>query len=369
MAAFGVSRPGRGVTLSVAGELPSTLRSGETVTVRVVAKLTGDQWQVSLSGKLLAVTSNVRLTVGTVYRAGVERLPTGRILLRLIPNDSGLRIARQLGVPQSPALQMAINALVQSHMAIVPEQVSAVLATLQRLRRLDDGAARVVALLHDRGLHLTAAQIEELLQALAGISDGGQSGGFAGGDPGDNRDGGEDEKSETSSGEKVGSDPDLDVMAAVGDAVRFFCTRASEFGDHVLQLFNHLPAAHDRWLVIPFGYSVETAEETPLELRGSLRLRICATGGSQKADRARLFVDCGGESLLFAWPLDGSDNDRGALEVFANRKFDREQLDELKRVVSRLGFTAPELIMPLTDTDGFTGGQEHVEIEFVDESL
>ncbi|HUX13405.1 MAG TPA: hypothetical protein VMW87_10270 [Spirochaetia bacterium] len=367
-AAADVAREARAVTLAVAGDLPSTLRSGETVTLRVVGKLAGDAWQVSLSGKLLSVSSEVRLTIGTVLRAAVERLPNNRILLRLIPNDSGARVARQLGVPESPVLQMAINALVQSRIAIVPEQVSAVLTTLQRLRRQDEGAARVVALLHDRGLHLTAAQIEELLQALAGISDGGQSGEFADRHPRDPKDPGADAGSGDVAGGNPRSNIEQDVMNAVGDAVRFFCMRTSEIGDHVLQLFNHLPAVHDRWLVIPFGYSVEASEEGAQAVRGSLRLRVAGTTGSEKVDRARLYVESDGESWLFAWPIRGAEKDQGAMEVFADGEFDRDRFDHLVHIVKGLGFAPPARIMPLAGTDGFTGGQEHIDIAFVDES-
>jgi len=366
---------GSGVALSLGRGVASQLKPGEIVTLRVVQPVAGGQWQVSLSGKLLTVTAQVQLQPGAVMRAVVEKT-AGRVLLRLIPDSLPARISQSLGLPNTPQLGLAVDALLQSHMALSAGQVTSVLKALLRLRRQDAGSARVLALLHDRGLSFTSDQVEELLTALegapawAGDADGGQRRNYR--EPDGNH---EEPESRSRPSARAG------VRDAVGGALRFFCGRTAGIGDHLLQLFNHIPARHDGWVVIPFGYAVTERSgvraQEEMSVNGSLRLHVTtqtARSVGPEVDSARLYVSCGGSSWLFGWPLDG-DREPGnpaetrRMEIHTDAEPGRASLRELFATVRRLGFVPPASLLPLSNSDGFSVGEPERGAFEVNESL
>jgi len=323
--------------------------------------MAGGQWQVSLSGKLLTVTANVPLKPGAVVRAVVEQVG-GRVLLRVVPDSLQARLAQTLGLPESPELGVAIAALMRSHMALSSEQITSVFKALVRLRRQDAGSARVLAMLHDRGLKLTADQVEELLLTLEGVQGWGNGGGSSRGrDFGDP--GGRARDRETFA--RIQSP--RSTRDAVGGALRYFCGRTTEIGDHLLQLFNHVSPLHERWLVIPFGYALseDGDRQNEVGVNGSLRLLIAG----QRADRARLYVQCAGGSWLFGWNLNPGGPETRRMEIHTDSDPGRRETGELFATVRKLGFIPPPAPAPLIASDGFSVGDGRPDLYEVNESL
>ena len=235
-----------------------SLRSGDSVLVTVIKRLTGNKWAVGIRGRVLPARSEVELSPGQRLRA-VVAVQHGRITLKISgqPADPIQDLIVRQGLQPSQLLENIVTAFLRSGLSMAPERLDQVRALLNRLRLDPKKFARIIAVILEKGIDPRSRGLEQLLLLL----------GYGEQDSGEQR------------RRRRTLDPEQLVQQLRSDIERPESGEGSS-----LQVFNHLQGPEHTWVVIPISYSFEGSGP----IRGTLRLRYNVR--QQQTDRLIVVV-------------------------------------------------------------------------------
>jgi len=333
------------ISLSLRNSAGVSLRTGDTVDVRLLKQISGARWQISLNGKVLSAAVHLPAKPGMILFARVANLPGGKLVLEVMPPAAEKRIAAQLGLQPSPDVRAVISALMSSGMSIQPARVEQILSLFMKLRTRSASTARILAMLDDRGINLSADQIEQLIQELGANGGAGSESGSGSSDPRDQQERGTNSQVHESSAPAPQLVEPEALSARLAELLHYFVERTSSPDSHLLQLFNHVVAEHDHWIAIPFGYNLDD-----MAVHGSLRVRVRT--GSNRSPQVALLVELSGDRWLISWPLTSSDQFRPVRIYHSGAsRLDAQVVGEQ---LAGLGFKLTGGIHSLSESDGFS---------------
>jgi hypothetical protein len=311
-----------------------SLRSGDSVLVTVIKRLTGRKWAVGIRGRVLPAFSEVELTPGQRLRALVG-IQHGRITLKISGQAADPiqdLIVRQ-GLQPNQLVESIVTAFLRSGLAIAPERLNQVRQLLERLRLDPKKFARIIAIIMEKAIDPRSRGLEQLLAVLGyGEQD---SGGKQG------------------RGRRRSLDPEKLAQQLRADIER------PESGEGSgLQVFNHLRGPEHTWVVIPFDYSLEGSGP----VCGTIRLRYNVR--RQQTDCLIVVVrSAGGGKWSFVLRPQGSE-----LFIFgdAGNNRSKAELDVLRLKLQNLGVKTDDTIREDQNFDGFDLPWEELSYHYVD---
>jgi hypothetical protein len=311
-----------------------SLRSGDSVFVTVIKRLTGGKWAVGIRGRVLPAFSEVDLTPGQRLRALVT-IQGGRITLKIAGQaaDPIQELIVRQGLQPGELMESILTAFLRSGLAVVPERLQQVRALLRKFRLDPKKFSRIIAVLLEKQIDLRSPGLEQLLFLL----------GYGEGEP----------QGRQGRGRDGSRDPDRLAEQLNGDIERPESGKGSS-----LQVFNHLPGSEHTWIVIPLDYSFEGSGR----VYGTLRLRYNV--GQQRTDRLIVAVrDDRGGKWSFVLNTPGPE-----LFVFGDPidKRSRAELDVLLLKLQNLGVKTDDTIREDRNFDGFDLPWEELSYHYVD---
>jgi hypothetical protein len=309
-----------------------SLRSGDSVLVTVIKRLTGGKWAVGIRGRVLPAFSEVELTPGQRLRALVG-IQHGRITLKIAGRaaDPIQELIVRQGLQPNQLVESIVTAFLRSSLAITPERVRQVSHLLERLRLDPKKFARIIAVILEKGIVLRSRGLEQLLNLL----------GY-----GEQESGGE-------QGRRRSRDADQLVRQLRSDVERPEGGKGSS-----LQVFNHLKGSRHTWVIIPLDYNLDDSGR----IYGTLRLRYDVQ--QQRTDRLIVAVRCakGGKWSFLLDPL--------SLRMFIFGdpvdKMRKAELDVLLLKLQNLGVKTDDTIREEKNFDGFDLPWEELSYHYVD---
>jgi hypothetical protein len=220
-----------------------SLRPGDSVLVRVIKHLAGNKWAVGIRGRVLPAFSEVELAAGQRLKAQVA-VRQGRVTLRVSgePQDTIRALLLRQGMRPDPLLETIVKAFLSSGLSVAPERLQAARRLLEKMKLDPRKFSRILAVMLEKGMDLRSRGLEQLLSVLGygeQESDGGQR-------------------------RRRRMSPDA------GQLAKQLKSEVEQQGGEgsSLQVFNHLRAEHDGWVVIPFDYTCDDSGR----IYGTIRL-------------------------------------------------------------------------------------------------
>ena len=323
------------LNLNAGSEL--SLRSGDSVVVRVIKHLSANKWAVGIRGRVLPAVSQVELAPGQRLRALVE-ISHGRINLKVSgqPADPIRELIARQGFPPNQTLEAVVTALLRSAIAATPERVQQVRLLLERMKLDPKKFARLLAIMLEKGIDLKSRGLEQLVSLL----------GYGEREP----DGREEKKRRMPrDSEEMAGQLRRDIEETPGGK------------GSTLQVFNHLRCAEHTWIVIPFRYGCEPSGL----ICGAIRLRYDVRKG--RTERMILAVrNASGHKWSFV--LENRREPR--LYVFGGPprmgRQARAELDVLRLKLQNLGVKIDDTIREDQNFDGFDLPWEELSYRNID---
>ena len=316
------------INLNAGSEIP--LRSGDSVLVQVLKRLTGNKWAVGIRGKVFPATSKVPLTAGQRLQARVL-IHNGRINLQIDNFHSNViqdLILRQ-GLQADATMETVVRAFLGSGLAMMPERLQKAYQLLGKLKLNPRKYARILALVLEKGIDLRSSGLDPLLFFL----------GYGEQESGGRR------------GRGRGMPSDTDELQR---QLRRQVEQTEQGEGSALQVFNHLRGSGDRWVVVPFEYRYEKSGG----VHGTIRLRF---NRAEKLDRMVVSIrsDSGRKwSFVLDNPQESGETKQSReLKIFCDsvpkRRVFRERLDVLRIKLQNLGVKIDDTIREDKSFDGF----------------
>jgi hypothetical protein len=311
-----------------------SLRSGDSVWVTVIKRLTGSKWAVGIRGRVLPAFSEVELTPGQRLRAlvGVRQ---GRITLKIAGQAADPiqdLIVRQ-GLQPNQFVESIVTAFLRSSLAIAPERVDQVRQLLHRLRLDPKRFARIIAIVLEKGIDLRSRGLEQLVFLL----------GY----------GEQESEGERRRGRRRSGDPQV-----LADQVQSDVERPGSGEGSSLQVFNHLRGSEHTWVIIPIDYSLEDSGR----IYGTLRLRFDVR--QQRTDRLVVALR-GAKGGKWSFLLDLPSSRVFVFGDPADKKR-KAELDVLLLKLQNLGVKTDDTIREEKNFDGFDLPWEELSYQTVD---
>lgn len=242
----------------------ANVKPGALIVFKVIKKVDDSHWIISLKGQEIKVQSQLPLEVGSSLKAKVS-LADGVLSLRLQASKNVVsQILTAASLPDSKEARMVIDAFFHQGLPLREEMLRKVLRAFLSLPKQSAEAARLMALLFDKGIVLDPQQFERLQQLMEGpyqYRPAGEARESGKREQGGRRGKHEQEEREREKKNKTG--------AISKKSLRRQILRSSNNGN-LLQLFNHLEAPHNNWIVIPLLFNEDDPEKPTME--GRLRL-------------------------------------------------------------------------------------------------
>ncbi|HDQ15344.1 MAG TPA: hypothetical protein ENN41_11085 [Sediminispirochaeta sp.] len=249
--AFGLLRPGQ------IGLRSLRLEHGSKISFHVLKKINSRTWLISLQGRRLQVESRTELQVGGRFQATVLR-QSGRMVLKIREQAMDVaKIINRLSLPVNDGSKILIETIMRQGLPLHEDSVRRLNDLFRALPVQTRQSAAVLILLHDKGMLPTVSQFSRLLYLLDGPTPEKQARRAS------KKGAGRDDPSTAARGD--GARDGRSVLRVLRERIK-----AAGTGDELLQLFNHLKAKHNNWIVVPFKFPAD--EHGPSEGEGRLRL-------------------------------------------------------------------------------------------------
>lgn len=313
------------------------LRTGELVSVQVLNRLAGARWAVGIRGRVLQASAELPLTAGSRLLARASR-EGGRLVLRVLdrPLPALRELALREGLPADKATEQILAAFLAAGLKVQPGSVRQVRQLLERLKLPPQRFARLAVQLLEKNIDLASPGVDALL-ALLGYGEG----------TGRRRE-----------GDRRGGQPGSSAEAEA--ELRRRIAGSADGEESPLPLYNHLRAAAEHWVVIPYRYG---------ELAGTIRL-LCGPAG---AAARRLVLVAGterGDRWSFVLTRHPEAEQGYELHAFSDRESQparsRERFRVLAQKLQNLGVKSDDTIRVDGDFDGFSLPWETVHYQGVD---
>lgn len=322
-----ISRPALG---AFSKNLQDAVRSGDRITIKVIKKLHGDNWQISFKGKLLAVKSEVPLTEGKTYRGQVS-LFGKTIRFRVQQGEERGAFAGRAA--KTEIQQKVLQVLKRTGMPAAPEFVGTIAEKAQKMNTKDENFLKLAVLFLDKGIEV---ENEEDMTAYPFLVHERRKKGK----------GKEEEHRRESDEEDAKKEPLKEkIKKYVQDQIR----GVTKGYDSQLQLFNHIISSHENWIILPLHIKIDGEE-----IEGSLRLKMNSPG--EKPGAMVLSTRRKGELLSFA--IGDLSAKEPVMKIYAGEQLDMAnlsgQMELFSKKLTKLGIKLDDSINNGSLFDGFT---------------
>ncbi len=220
------------------------IKSGDTLSLKMVRSLGSGTWQASLKGKLLTVT-----TGGLSFKPGavitVRALWDGdRLVLKMKGDVPDLPM--ETGLPADATTRNIIDAFIRSSMHLSPVKLQELYQFLKKHNISDRKSIRLIAIMMDKGLPLEKSMVDVMVSAIQGERNRKRQNE-------ENQEGEQQEERERDIQENA------EIVQTDQDPIAY----------DTLRLFNHIRGSHDNWIIIPV-----LVEHDTITIKGSLRCRL-----------------------------------------------------------------------------------------------
>mgnify|MGYP006286024187 CR=1 FL=1 len=352
-----------------AGFTERTVKPGSHVSFTVQRKLADNSWVVRLLGRELRVVSDLQLQVGSRLRATVQ-FESGKLLLKIDQQFHALNtILENSSLKDTPENRALIQAFMAQGLPIREADLQAAHKLFSQLETQNAQAARLVAVLQDKGLLLTAEQFRRMQSYIWGEEQyGGQEGRQESRQQshqeGREQHEGREQRQEGQGrrqhpGQHSGQEADqkrqrqparkIELSKSVTEDVKEQLGHRTTDGT-LLHLFNHRHANHDNWIIIPIKFQGED--------RGVLRLQVSRMG---RAGRFTLTFHLKTSNSTATWHFAGSCGQDGSkVEVYrgsgASGRPASEILSKLQQKLNNLRFEIDDTIKEGIEFEPFGPG-------------
>lgn len=335
-----------------AGFTERTVKPGSHISFTVLSRSGDQSWVVRMLGREVRVVSDLQLQVGARLKATVQ-FESGKLLLKIDPQSHALNtILQNSALTDTPQNRALVQAFIAQGLPIREESLRSALKLFAQLEVQDGRTARLIAILHDKGLLLTADQFRRLQGQVFG-EESPHERPQNHGQPGD-------EQGRRHPGQQHSRQQDRNtrLLKSVTGEVREQVQRKSS-GGSLLHLFNHRQAEHNNWIIIPLKFQYEDT--------GVLRLQLSRMG---KPDNFTITFNLKSADLPATWHFSGRCRPNGSkLRVYRGRhaagKPDREILSKLQQKLNNLRFEIDDTIREACEFDPF-GPEEGTAFKRVD---
>lgn len=322
-----VSRPALGAFTK---NLRNAVRSGDPVTIKVIKKLLGDNWQISVKGKLLAVKSELPLIEGKIYRGQVY-LSGNTIRFRVRRRDGWGELSGKL--LRDETHQKVLQVLQRTGMPATPEIIGKIANKANKMNSQDDIFLKLAVLLLDKGIDVDNEH--DLIAYPFTVQDRRRNGKDR-----------EKDRRRNEHEEKAAKEP---LKKQIKKYITNMINGVSKGYNSLLQLFNHLISPHENWIILPLHIKLEDEE-----IEGTLRLKINAPG--EKPEAFALVLRANENRWSFS-----IENLRAKVPVMriyaqdqANSVHVEEQMEYFSKKLTKLGIKLDDSINNESLFDGFT---------------
>jgi len=303
------------------GFITHSVKPGSVISFTVLEKLSEGVWIVDIRGKKIKVQSSISLIVGKKLEAKVL-MKDGKLFLRILDSRTPVESAIQkFSLPRNDISKMIIEGFIRQGLPLKEEMLRKAVLLLQDIRPPDQQSARLIALLFDKGLFLTRQQFEKFHHLLYDFPVNPQRQAEA--RRRKQQDSGHEGQKERENRRKKDKNKVRKLL------LQNIQTRGRE--DNLLQLFNHLEAPHNNWIIVPLSFQTEISENAPD--RGVLRLHTVQQGRVDKftitfsGKRDWHFSgDMSPGKRLIRWNVDPLPDRKGKMEIVSKL---REKLSNL----------------------------------------
>ncbi len=328
-----------------AGFTERTVKPGSHISFTVQRRIGDHSWVVKMLGREVRVVSDLQLQVGARLRATVE-FESGKLLLKIDQQSYAFKtLLQHSSLADTPHNRALLQAFMAQGLPIREAELKSARTLFSQLETQNAQTARLVALLQDKGLPLSAEQFKRLQSWVWGEEYTEQRGGNPG-QQHSQQHSGQHGQQQRSDREARKNQLSKNVTEEVKEQLQSTSTKGS-----LLHLFNHRQARHDNWIIIPINFQ---SEDT-----GVLRLQVSALG---KPGRFTLTFHLNSSNSPAEWHFAG---DCGAVEskirVFRGRhasgRPDREILSKLQQKLNNLRFEIDDTIREASEFDPFGPGE------------
>jgi hypothetical protein len=326
------------------------IKTGDTVSVKVIKHLSGNSWQISLKGKLLPVLSEVPLQEENTVTA--QAFWSGKTLrLRVLHGSTDARgalskaisgLLTQAGIPIDGASQAVVEALQRSGMPLQPELISRLYKQLKQYGSEENHIARLLVLFADKGLENPSKFLDTVLPY------------FPQQDPEKRekerqrkreqekkQDEGRYDTGETKKNRPVSEET---IRETLKNSL-FFPTGPKDTG---ILLFNHLRGAHDNWVIVPVSLCIEESTIT-----GTIRIKTVEGESTPEIIMVTFLTDAGTWDFQFKKKDDGFE-----CRIFSSpealRNEGNKNLSGFSEKLRKLGVKIVDTIRECSVYDGFS---------------
>ncbi len=332
-----------------AGFTERTVKPGSHISFTVQRRLGDQSWVVKMLGREVRVVSDLQLQVGARLRATVE-FESGKLLLKIDHQSHAIKtLLQHSSLADTPQNRALLQAFMAQGLPIREAELKSARTLFSQLETQNTQTARLVALLVDKGLLLSAEQFRRLQSWVWGQEYSEQRGGQP-----------EQQHSEQHSGQHSGQQGQQQrshqetresrlskiVTEDVKEQLQSTSADAS-----LLHLFNHRQARHDNWIIIPINFQ---SDDT-----GVLRLQLSSMG---KPGRFTLTFHINSSESPAEWHFAGFCwAEQGKIDVYRGRhtsgRPDREILSKLQQKLNNLRFEIDDTIREASEFDPFGPGE------------
>ncbi len=219
----------------------SSLRSGSFVSFTVKENTGTGIFTVLLNGRILQVQSKTFLTPGRRYRAEFIKFPD-KIELRILQQQQlTARVMETFSLPKTDEMKQILSALMNTGLAVTPPMITALQRGSRHVRKKDSALFRLLAVMLDKNLPLTAATVESLYGYFPDQQD----------------------KNDNHGSEK---DEDHQTSGSENSILKKYILR-EDTNDTLLKFFNHSKGNHQNWLIIPLKYKTDAVHTGLLKIK------------------------------------------------------------------------------------------------------
>lgn len=372
------------------------VRTGDFVSVKVLARESGSTWSVSINGKLYSAVTDLALEPGKSFPAqAVWKNGTLHLSVAKPASDAVTTFLGTYGLPRDGASYELARSFLRSGRPLEPDRIERLRKTLRTMKGDTVRNARLLTILDHKGIdvrQLAGAdpvsrffrpgerQSEDQRHAEDGSgqhrgqSDGdADTGAFSGGGRGAGGQGfshGREKRDENrreqappmplAPARNREADEPEPLARALERAVTARAPASSDSADSPIRLFNHLREGTRHWVVVPVRFDADGTEWT-----GFIKLLLDDAG--KRAVAMSATIDAGGEE----WSFSVEERDGGPiLKLYAGTEESRRSatrlLPALRSTLGRLGIGFEEPVADPSRFDGFSDRGDDRTIPGVD---
>jgi hypothetical protein len=312
------------VIVNIKSKQGLTLKSGDIVNVSIIKHLSGNKWAVGIRGKVFPAYSEFELTPGKTIKA--EVMSSGNKIVLKIKNDESNRIVeliKQQSLPDDVLSKVIIMSLLKSRLILNNDTIAKMRQFLQKKKESSGRLARILALLVDKEIDISASEIDALVDVM--------------------RYGEQGERKQNRNRQRFNKNAD-DIKGEIEKQVK----REEQEGN-MLQLFNHLKGKNQNWIIIPYK-----VKEGDGELSGTIRVLYDPYGRCVKKCVCIVNEEDNTRWSFFITP----ENSKKRMIIYISNKNKlkrcEKKIEELRIKVHNMGVEIDDIIYNDKEFDGFT---------------